>query len=230
VPGTASPFDSAQGLQPAALGCDQARAAVAAIRPDIEANGPDALRTLLHQTDALLQRSPHWSKCQRAARYRSLLEAYAASRNLAIAAGDGGQATGGLLPPGTAEPPLGILPQGDPPVAPTDNPATAPVRATGGSPSDALPLSNRKSEIPNHPSSEASGPPKPQADAGLLPYNTKPSPEPLPFFDLVVPLGTASKHEDLELRYLLRSALANLSVVSSQSSDANARWLPFPSH
>jgi len=177
------------GVPPAALGCDQARAAVAALRPAIAANGPEALQVLLSQTDALLQRSTHWSKCQRAARYKTILTA-------AQAAGLPVRSPGFSLPPAQL-------------------PTFGTNQETGGS----RPAPTAATPDP----SEASGPPKPQADAGLLPYNTKPSPEPLPFFDLVVPLGTGSKHDNLELRYLLRSALANLSQPINRQDAKDAK-------
>jgi hypothetical protein len=63
--------------------CDQLAERVDAARADIRDNGPDALRDLLKQTDALLARKPHWNKCQRAARFRSILAKHAAARSSA---------------------------------------------------------------------------------------------------------------------------------------------------
>lgn len=188
APPSADPATGDSRLAPgsariASLSCDQAKVAVDAIRPDIAANGPNALRTLLAQTDALLERSSHWSKCQRAARYRAILALYGASRKRndgVMERGNDGDTT---------------------PTNPSIQPSTIP------------PVS-----VSSVDPSEASGPPKPQADSGLLPYQT--AADTVPFFDLVIPLGTQSKRDDLELRYLLRSALECLPVVSCQSSVA----------
>jgi hypothetical protein len=97
----------------------------AAAQADLEVRGPETLRELGRATAALLERQTGWTPCQRAARMRTLVEAWQAAR-----AGGGGVAV--------------------------------------------------------------------QVEA--LP----------PLYDLVVPLGTGSKREDLELRTLLRSAQVNL--------------------
>lgn len=50
------------------------------MRKAIEENGPDTLTALLHQTDDLVARSPHWTRCQKAARYKTIVSLYNASR------------------------------------------------------------------------------------------------------------------------------------------------------
>jgi hypothetical protein len=61
--------------------CAEVKARYEAARPDIEAAGPDALRELMHDTDALLARQTQWAGCQRAARMRTVLESYAVTRH-----------------------------------------------------------------------------------------------------------------------------------------------------
>lgn len=126
--------------------CRTIRARYDVIRADIEANGPDALRDLLRQTDALMARQPTWTDCQRSARMRAVLAAHAVARD-----------------PGV-----------------------------------------------QIPSSEAGGDASHVGDEKLVPYRTPVLSEPLPDVDLVVPLGNGSRHDDFELRMLLRSARANL--------------------
>lgn len=78
-----APSGAAHGAPSA---CAKARARLDAVRGDIRANGPDALRDLLSQTDALLGRMTQWSDCQRASRYNSVLRMYDATRSQPSAA------------------------------------------------------------------------------------------------------------------------------------------------
>ncbi|MDX9979642.1 MAG: hypothetical protein RBU25_06275, partial [Lentisphaeria bacterium] len=153
------------------MNCTQAKAAVEAVRADIEANGPDALRDLLRQTDALLGRMTHWTKCQRAARYRSLLVAYAASRQ--------------------AEPP-----RHEDTKNPNENHAQ--LREAPGA---------ARSSLPSVPPCPGGSPIPDSRDFASIRGG----------YDLVIPLGTGSRHDNLELRHLLRSALLHLDSRSLAS-------------
>ena len=160
------------------LNCTQAKAAVEAVRADIEANGPDALRDLLHQTDALLDRMTHWTKCQRAARYRSLLAAHAASRQAAPRRHED-----------TKNPNENPAQRREAPGAARSSIPFVPSRLSGSLIPDSRPF--------------AAGHGIAKGDAGSIRG-----------YDLVIPLGTGSKHDNLELRHLLRSALLHLAPQS----------------
>lgn len=59
-------------------------------------------------------------------------------------------------------------------------------------------------------SDQAGSAPRPLPDQPIPPYRARPDGPAPEFVDLVVPLGTGSRHDDLELRILLRSAAENL--------------------
>lgn len=125
-------------------GCGGVKARYEAARPDIVANGPDALRVLLEQTDALLTRMVDWSPCQKAARMRSILTYWDVARGRVPVAG---------VHRGRAKPAVAKA---------YPRPVMPPPWPTGGD------------------------------------------------IDLVVPLCAGSRHDDLELSFLLRSAAENM--------------------